>query len=121
MSARERLDAIKGAVAAVDHRLADCIQPDLRAVLFICTETPDLVAALEAVLAAHRWTVLYEELCTHYGECECFETIDGNEWVNPNGAWHSVCSACRDADGELVDWPCETVSAIEAALGGEQS
>lgn len=68
------------------------------------TDIPKLLAALDAVLDAHR-------------EIECFDE-DGE----PTGA--TACSNCKDHDdesGERVHevWPCFTIQEINRALAGD--
>ena len=58
-------------------------------------DVPALVAALRAVLSLH-------------------EPV---EWERPDGSVEQECRACRNDDDEPALWPCDTVTAITAALG----
>ncbi len=88
------------------------------------SSVPKLIAAVEAVMEAHRrshavfsWAtggVRFEDPCP-----DC----DGKAGVHPCGCWADVdieyvCAEC-DKSKERAAWPCPTIRAIEAALGGE--
>ena len=81
-----------------------------------------LLDALEDVRALHSPADIYPLA----DECECgnedhviIDSFQGEElcWLSPTG--DRYCSECVDETGdELPAYPCPTITAIEAALGG---
>lgn len=85
------------------------------------TSLPAALDALEAVLELHRRAPLYE--ACEDEDCEIpsvdHDEVSAGEWVHITVREGEICVHCSDLINDLVDYPCETVAAITAALGIE--
>lgn len=77
----------------------------------ILAENERLTAAVARVRALHT-SVPLTDPCDHEDRdaCDAVETSDG-EWVCGPVVAHA-CAVCRDESGELVDYPCATITAL---------
>lgn len=82
-----------------------------------------LVKALRAVEAAHQKAPVYDTWASDCGhdDCDSVELADGESYC-PRSVVAYTCEHCADLsrdnmNGELPDWPCPTIRAIQEALG----
>lgn len=90
------------------------------------TDAPALVAALEAVLELHRPVHRIFSWSSGIRDEEPCPDCHGKAGVHDCGCWADEdmtysCATCRSEKGGGVDYPCPTVTAINAYLTGDKS
>ena len=87
-------------------------------------DTPDLLAAIEAVLVHHASfpSLTVRPCAQHYLFAGMDTAATGETHRNcPDCEYEEgfTCMECRDGDGTLAAWPCPTYKAIAGALTGK--
>jgi hypothetical protein len=109
------------------YNTAEAIQAaDAEFIAAARNQLPSILAALDAVLASHRKSPVFDmpiDNCGHDYETFGFESDDGEIYCTKCVNEHT-CAECADLsrdnmDGEFPDWPCATVRAITEALEGK--